>query len=145
MHGLSLVAPSWARPGCRLADGSLLEIAKVYPMDAVYDTPEDVPEEVRGATVQGMSGGMGLELPLAQGPWCFLAVAVSTSCPWNAVLGGHLWETTRARRRKSLCSPCGLMQVRTNKRYAGASGWTVQASAAGLVNATLVAFLQAPP
>eukprot|EP00270_Netrium_digitus_P019026 TRINITY_DN736_c0_g1_i1.p1 TRINITY_DN736_c0_g1~~TRINITY_DN736_c0_g1_i1.p1 ORF type:complete len:442 (-),score=118.52 TRINITY_DN736_c0_g1_i1:279-1553(-) len=31
----------------KLSDGSLFEIAKVYPMDAVYDSPEDVPEEVK--------------------------------------------------------------------------------------------------
>lgn len=31
----------------RLPDGSLMEITKVYPLDAVYDTPEDVPEDVR--------------------------------------------------------------------------------------------------
>lgn len=30
----------------RLANGGLLEIAKVYPLDAVFDTPEDVPEDV---------------------------------------------------------------------------------------------------
>ncbi|KAK8672084.1 hypothetical protein V6N13_110459 [Hibiscus sabdariffa] len=30
-----------------LPDGSLMEITKVYPMDAVYDTPEDVPEDVQ--------------------------------------------------------------------------------------------------
>jgi len=30
-----------------LSDGSLMEFAKVYPMDAVYDEPEDVPEDVR--------------------------------------------------------------------------------------------------
>jgi hypothetical protein len=30
----------------RLPNGGLLEIAKVYPLDAVFDTPEDVPEEV---------------------------------------------------------------------------------------------------
>lgn len=30
----------------RLPDGSLMEITKVYPMDAVYDSPEDVPEDV---------------------------------------------------------------------------------------------------
>lgn len=33
-------------PGCRLPTGSLLEIAKVYPLDAVYDAPEDVPDDV---------------------------------------------------------------------------------------------------
>lgn len=30
-----------------LSDGSLLSFAKVYPLDAVYDTPEQVPQEVR--------------------------------------------------------------------------------------------------
>ncbi|KAG6499087.1 hypothetical protein ZIOFF_038843 [Zingiber officinale] len=31
----------------RLPNGSLMEIVKVYPLDAVYDTPEDVPEDVK--------------------------------------------------------------------------------------------------
>lgn len=31
----------------RLSDGSLLEFAKIYPLDAMYDTLEDVPLEVR--------------------------------------------------------------------------------------------------
>ncbi|WRX25404.1 hypothetical protein QQP08_017891 [Theobroma cacao] len=30
-----------------LPDGSLMQITKVYPMDAVYDCPEDVPEDVK--------------------------------------------------------------------------------------------------
>ena len=30
-----------------LADGSKMEIAKIYPLDAVFDVPEDVPEEVQ--------------------------------------------------------------------------------------------------
>jgi enoyl-[acyl-carrier protein] reductase I len=30
-----------------LPDGSLMEITKVYPMDAVFDSPEDVPEEIK--------------------------------------------------------------------------------------------------
>merc|ERR1740138_508323 len=30
-----------------LSDGSKMEIAKIYPLDAVYDEPEDVPEDVR--------------------------------------------------------------------------------------------------
>jgi len=30
----------------KLANGGMLEFAKIYPMDAVFDTPEDVPEEV---------------------------------------------------------------------------------------------------
>ncbi|XP_028800712.1 enoyl-[acyl-carrier-protein] reductase [NADH], chloroplastic [Neltuma alba] len=31
----------------KLPDGSLMEITKVYPMDAVFDSPEDVPEDVK--------------------------------------------------------------------------------------------------
>uniref|UniRef100_A0A453SB45 Uncharacterized protein n=1 Tax=Aegilops tauschii subsp. strangulata TaxID=200361 RepID=A0A453SB45_AEGTS len=31
----------------KLPDGSLMEIVKVYPLDAVYDSPEDVPEDVK--------------------------------------------------------------------------------------------------
>lgn len=31
----------------RLTDGSLLEFAKIYPLDASFDRPEDVPEEIR--------------------------------------------------------------------------------------------------
>merc|ERR1719454_101639 len=30
-----------------LSDGTKMEIAKVYPLDAVFDSPEDVPEDVR--------------------------------------------------------------------------------------------------
>lgn len=30
----------------RLPDGSLMEITKVYPLDAVFDTLDDVPEDV---------------------------------------------------------------------------------------------------
>ncbi|KAI7996740.1 hypothetical protein LOK49_LG10G02996 [Camellia lanceoleosa] len=30
-----------------LPDGSLMEITKVYPLDAVFDCPEDVPEDVK--------------------------------------------------------------------------------------------------
>ncbi|XP_042513665.1 enoyl-[acyl-carrier-protein] reductase [NADH], chloroplastic-like [Macadamia integrifolia] len=31
----------------KLPDGSLMEITKVYPLDAVFDSPEDVPEDVK--------------------------------------------------------------------------------------------------
>ncbi|KAJ7971450.1 Enoyl-[acyl-carrier-protein] reductase [NADH], chloroplastic [Quillaja saponaria] len=31
----------------KLPDGSLMQITKVYPLDAVYDNPEDVPEDVK--------------------------------------------------------------------------------------------------
>lgn len=31
----------------KLSNGTLLEIAKIYPMDAVFDTMDDVPQEIR--------------------------------------------------------------------------------------------------
>lgn len=31
----------------KLANGGMLEFTNIYPMDAVYDTPEDIPEDVR--------------------------------------------------------------------------------------------------
>ncbi len=31
----------------KLKDGSLLEFSKVYPLDATFDTPQDVPEDIR--------------------------------------------------------------------------------------------------
>lgn len=31
----------------KLSDGSLMQIAKIYPLDASFDSPEDVPEEIR--------------------------------------------------------------------------------------------------
>ena len=31
----------------KLSDGSMLDFAHIFPMDAVYDKPEDVPEDVR--------------------------------------------------------------------------------------------------
>ena len=32
----------------RLSDGTLMEFAKIYPLDAIFDTMADVPEEIRG-------------------------------------------------------------------------------------------------
>jgi len=31
----------------RLPDGSMMQITKVYPLDAVFDNPDDVPEDVK--------------------------------------------------------------------------------------------------
>ena len=30
----------------KLSNGAMLEFSNIYPMDAVYDTPDDVPEDV---------------------------------------------------------------------------------------------------
>ncbi|MGE3954954.1 MAG: enoyl-[acyl-carrier-protein] reductase [Parachlamydiales bacterium] len=41
----------------KLPDGSLMEIAQVYSLDATFDTPEDVPQEIReNKRYQGASG-----------------------------------------------------------------------------------------
>jgi len=51
-----------------LSDGSLMEIEKVYPLDAVFDEPDDVPEETKtnkryagldGYTISEVAGHVG--------------------------------------------------------------------------------------
>ena len=40
-----------------LSDGSKMEIAGIYPLDAVFDTPEDIPEDVKSnKRYAGLSG-----------------------------------------------------------------------------------------
>merc|ERR1719238_2273926 len=40
-----------------LDDGSIMKITKVYPLDAVFDTPEDVPDDVKeNKRYAGLSG-----------------------------------------------------------------------------------------
>jgi enoyl-[acyl-carrier protein] reductase I len=42
---------------CMLPDGSKMVIEKIYPLDAVFDTPEDVPEEIQtNKRYAGLSG-----------------------------------------------------------------------------------------
>ncbi len=38
----------------KLSDGSLMEFSNIYPMDAVFDSPDDVPEEVCWHHLQGV-------------------------------------------------------------------------------------------
>ncbi|CAI7917884.1 unnamed protein product [Closterium sp. NIES-53] len=45
----------------KLSDGSLFNIAKVYPMDAVFDTLDDVPEEIRTNKRYAGSSGWTVE------------------------------------------------------------------------------------
>lgn len=41
----------------KLPDGSMMEISKIYPLDASFDTPEDVPEEIsENKRYKGASG-----------------------------------------------------------------------------------------
>ncbi|PWA97145.1 glucose/ribitol dehydrogenase [Artemisia annua] len=52
-----------------LRDGSLMKIAKVYPLDAVYDTPEDVPEDEVAESVKEDFGTIDILVhSLANGP-----------------------------------------------------------------------------
>ncbi|CAL5352014.1 unnamed protein product [Camellia sinensis] len=44
--GAEILVGTWV-PSSTLPDGSLMEITKVYPLDAVFDCPEDVPEDVK--------------------------------------------------------------------------------------------------
>lgn len=56
----------------KLSDGTLMDFAKIYPMDAVFDTPEDVPEEVSRHLLQlwRMCWGVCLCSMLAVHPGC---------------------------------------------------------------------------
>ena len=49
----------------KLSNGSLMEFAKIYPMDAVYDSPEDVPEEVHLPAVLSFHSSDPLTLTLS--------------------------------------------------------------------------------
>ncbi|KAF2289470.1 hypothetical protein GH714_036431 [Hevea brasiliensis] len=52
-----------------LPDGSLMEITKVYPMDAVFDSPEDVPEDELVESVKQDFGSIDILVhSLANGP-----------------------------------------------------------------------------
>ncbi|GKV34575.1 hypothetical protein SLEP1_g42938 [Rubroshorea leprosula] len=54
---------------CILPDGSLMEITKVYPLDAVYDCPKDVPEDEVVESVKKDFGGIDILVhSLANGP-----------------------------------------------------------------------------
>ncbi|KAL3136928.1 hypothetical protein ABBQ32_006534 [Trebouxia sp. C0010 RCD-2024] len=43
----------------KLENGGMLEFANIYPMDAVYDTPEDVPEDVANNKRYAAASGKG--------------------------------------------------------------------------------------
>lgn len=61
----------------KLANGGMLEFTNIYPMDAVYDTPEDVPEEV---SIRSHSAGSqslsSVAVPLLHAVDAVLLVAV---------------------------------------------------------------------
>ena len=48
----------------KLSNGGMMEFSHIYPMDAVYDTPEDVPEDVSTSGTQ-LSCSFWLKLAIA--------------------------------------------------------------------------------
>ena len=69
-----------------------MEITKVYPLDAVFDNPEDVPEDV-------------------------MEIKVYKKKIWNGSNLKYILTNMLSRY---------FLQIKTNKRYAGSSNWTVQ-------------------
>lgn len=53
MRPCALVAAGKFDESRRLSNGSLMDFAHIYPMDAVFDTLDDVPQDVRAASVLG--------------------------------------------------------------------------------------------
>lgn len=118
---------------CRLPNGGLLEIAKVYPLDAVFDTLEDVPEEVSGF----VHAFQVLFLSFKWASVCnvFSKVEILSSwyfwnsssllclglvCFWLPMHGTHISAIS------THIFWCLIFQIKNNKRYAGSSKWTVQ-------------------
>ena len=52
----------------KLANGGMLEFTNIYPMDAVYDTPEDVPEDVSSSFESNLML-LDHSMPLLIGTW----------------------------------------------------------------------------
>lgn len=55
----------------KLSDGSMMEFKHIYPMDAVFDTQADVPEEVRArnsSSLRASGGAHALPAQLLQSP-----------------------------------------------------------------------------
>ena len=48
----------------------MLEFTNIYPMDAVYDTPEDVPEDVRISDLVIQAPSKNACASICNGPFC---------------------------------------------------------------------------
>ena len=68
----------------KLSNGSLMDFAKIYPMDAVFDTPEDVPEEACPALSPWLWHGCDI-----LGAWIAMMQASSPAVP--AHLDDHVY------------------------------------------------------
>ena len=101
-----------------LSDGSKMEIAKVYPLDAVFDSPEDIPEDVKVRRRRARQPRARTPhrprapLPLARTPYRRLFAGCARLLPWSLLtLRAHappshwtLHRTTSAT-RASTASP----------------------------------------
>lgn len=125
-----------------------MEFANIYPMDAVFDTPDDVPQDVRPPPGGGIysapaarwgglpwrpTGGCAAGGPSSAGGVYASVVARAQCCTvLRHYRAPHLWE----RQQRALISfffPARVLscpQVKENKRYAGNEGWTVSECAA---------------
>lgn len=95
-----------------LSDGSLMEFAGVLPMDAVFDSPEDVPEDIKtNKRYAGNEGCVSNSHPLK---WCTLPrrTLASRCAFWGSVVRVH--DSMRKKQRTSyalawsLPPPCSL-------------------------------------
>ena len=64
----------------KLSNGGMLEFTHIYPMDAVYDTPEDVPEDVSHQTWNGQKHLLHIPTQLAVDCITLQNVKIQCSC-----------------------------------------------------------------
>jgi hypothetical protein len=111
-----------------LSDGSLMQFAKVYPMDAVFDAPEDVPEEVtlsfqrhfaivrNVASMSACAEHEAVRLHVANAkPECRILNHIALP---HEVLNFIMCKFAHSYQGRSVCT----LQVAANKRYAAAAG-----------------------
>jgi len=116
-----------------LSNGQLMEFKHILPMDAVFDTQEDVPEEV-GCMRWGAAGARARPCP-GLGLGCEFAAHKPPPAP--PPYSPQPSRTLQGRGPPSPLPPpphpwllVWPPQIATNKRYAGATGWTVSECAA---------------
>lgn len=112
----------------RLSNGKLLEFAHILPMDAVFDSPEDVPEEVR-------SPGLG-SWPIPSSTALLSPGARLLSQSITSMSQQSLSTRNQPAQDESLNNHAAR-QVSGNKRYAAAAGkgFTVSEAAANVKEA----------
>ncbi len=130
----------------RLSDGSLLEFERLYPLDAVYDTMQDVPAEVRSNrrysergdfTIQGLADALKADFgqnpvdivvhSLANGPEVYKPLLNTSRAGYLAAVSASAYSlVSLVQRLAPLMAPGGsfasltyLASERTIARYGG--------------------------